>query len=54
VTDSEGNTYSLRVRPYVTLEKAIDGASLVLIESDPQRRKTAPPRQAPGEENEDG
>ncbi len=38
--DQEGHTYSLRVRPYVTLDKTIDGASLVLIESEPfQNRK---------------
>ncbi len=39
VKDTEGHTYSLRVRPYVTLDKTIDGASLVLIELDSLRSK---------------
>ena len=34
VKDTEGHTYALRVRPYVTLDKTIDGASLVLIDMD--------------------
>lgn len=38
VKDPEGHTYALRVRPYVTLDKTIDGASLVLIDMDSLRR----------------
>ncbi len=38
VRDLEGHTYSLRVRPYVTLDKTIDGASLVLVECDPLQK----------------
>jgi two-component system CheB/CheR fusion protein len=37
VKDTEGHTYSLRVRPYVTLDNVIDGASVVLIETDSLR-----------------
>jgi two-component system CheB/CheR fusion protein len=39
VEDREGHSYSLRIRPYVTLDKTIDGASLVLIEMDSLRKK---------------
>jgi two-component system, chemotaxis family, CheB/CheR fusion protein len=38
VKDSEGRAYHLRVRPYVTLEKTIDGASVVLLDVDSLRR----------------
>ena len=34
VQDLAGRWYSLRIRPYVTLEKNIDGASIVLIDID--------------------
>ena len=34
VMDLEGHSYSLRVRPYVTVDKNIDGASIVLLESE--------------------
>ena len=44
VQDMAGRWYSLRIRPYVTLEKNIDGASIVLIDIDSivQRTRTAP------------
>jgi two-component system CheB/CheR fusion protein len=32
VKDGEGHHYHLRVRPYVTLDKTIDGASVVLLD----------------------
>jgi two-component system CheB/CheR fusion protein len=35
VKDAEGNSYCLRVRPYVTAERVIDGASVVLLDIDP-------------------
>jgi two-component system CheB/CheR fusion protein len=34
VRDKEGRSYFLRIRPYVTLEQKIDGASVVLLEID--------------------
>jgi two-component system CheB/CheR fusion protein len=38
VKDTAGHLYYLRVRPYITLDKTIDGASVVLIEIDSIRR----------------
>jgi two-component system CheB/CheR fusion protein len=34
VRDKEGHAYYLRIRPYVTLEQKIEGASVVLLELD--------------------
>jgi two-component system CheB/CheR fusion protein len=34
VQDKEGRWYSLRVRPYLTLDKKVDGAVLVLVDID--------------------
>ena len=34
VRDRRGHWHSLRIRPYVTLENNIDGASIVLLEVD--------------------
>lgn len=34
VQDREGHWYSLRIRPYITLDNKIDGASLVLLDID--------------------
>jgi two-component system, chemotaxis family, CheB/CheR fusion protein len=42
VKDLAGRWYSLRIRPYVTLENKIDGASIVLIDIDSVRRQAAP------------
>ena len=43
VMDLAGRWYSLRIRPYVTLDSKIDGASIVLIDIDDSiRRQTSP------------
>ncbi len=44
VKDVQGHAYQMRVRPYVTLEKTIEGASVVLIDVDSIRRGAEPPR----------
>jgi two-component system CheB/CheR fusion protein len=36
--DKAGHWYSLRVRPYVTMDNKIDGASIVLLDVDSIRR----------------
>jgi two-component system CheB/CheR fusion protein len=49
--DRQGHWYSLRIRPYVTLEKTIDGASIVLLDIDTLRKglqPAAPPGTQPG------
>lgn len=38
VQDEDGRWYSLRVRPYFTLDHAVDGAVLVLVDIDVQKR----------------
>jgi two-component system, chemotaxis family, CheB/CheR fusion protein len=38
VRDQEGHWYSLRVRPYITLDNKIDGASIVLLDIDSVKR----------------
>ena len=38
VQDLNGHWYSLRIRPYVTLDNKIDGASIVLVDIDAFRR----------------
>jgi two-component system CheB/CheR fusion protein len=38
IKDLTGRWYSLRVRPYVTLESKIDGASIVLVDIDAYRK----------------
>jgi two-component system CheB/CheR fusion protein len=50
VKDPQGNAYCLRVRPYVTAEKVIDGASVVLLELDPLH----PPLPGPAQPGRDG
>jgi hypothetical protein len=42
VKDGDGRWFSLRVRPYVTLESKIDGASIVLVDIDTIRRHADP------------
>ena len=42
IKDVTGRWYSLRVRPYVTLDNKIDGASLVLIDIAAYRRPIEP------------
>jgi two-component system CheB/CheR fusion protein len=44
VQDRDGNWYSLRIRPYVTLDNKIDGASVVLVDIDSIRRGLNPPQ----------
>ena len=39
VQDSDGRWYLLRVRPYITLDNKIDGASVVLLDIDAIRRE---------------
>jgi two-component system CheB/CheR fusion protein len=39
VRDTAGHWYLLRIRPYVTLDKIIDGASIVLLDIDSIRRQ---------------
>jgi two-component system, chemotaxis family, CheB/CheR fusion protein len=44
VQDTAGRWYSLRIRPYITLDSKIDGASVVLVDIDSIRRQMqAPP-----------
>lgn len=38
VRDKEGRWYALQIRPYVTLDKHIDGASIVLLDIDSLKR----------------
>jgi two-component system CheB/CheR fusion protein len=44
VQDREGHWYVLRIRPYVTLDSKIDGASVVLIDIDSIKRSLERPR----------
>lgn len=43
VRDTNGTAYSVRIRPYVTLDNTIDGASIVLVDVDALRKKQPPP-----------
>lgn len=45
VQDQTGRWFSLRIRPYVTLDSKIDGASILLVDIDALRR---PPKDAAG------
>jgi two-component system CheB/CheR fusion protein len=38
IQDKEGHWYSLRIRPYVTIDGKIDGASIVLLDIDKYKR----------------
>ena len=49
VKDLAGRWYSLRIRPYVTLENKIDGASIVLIDIDSVSRHAGPHAQPKSE-----
>jgi two-component system CheB/CheR fusion protein len=40
VKDKAGHWFSLRIRPYVTMDNMIDGASIVLLDIDSIRKKT--------------
>jgi two-component system CheB/CheR fusion protein len=46
VRDTSGKNYSLRIRPYVTLDNTIDGASILLLELDSIQKPAAPPSNA--------
>jgi two-component system CheB/CheR fusion protein len=48
VRDAAGRWYSLRIRPYVTLDNKIDGASVVLLDIDSIRRSSERPANAGG------
>jgi len=39
IQDKEGRWYSLGVRPYVTVDGKIDGASIVLLDIDKYKRE---------------
>jgi two-component system CheB/CheR fusion protein len=41
IQDCEGHWYSLRIRPYVTLDNKIEGASITLVDVDSLRRSLA-------------
>jgi two-component system CheB/CheR fusion protein len=43
VRGKDGRWYSLRIRPYVTLDSKIDGASIVLLDIEAIRRTLTPP-----------
>jgi two-component system CheB/CheR fusion protein len=47
VRDLGGTWHSLRIRPYVTLDSKIDGASVVLVDIDSIRRQLQPPASSP-------
>jgi two-component system, chemotaxis family, CheB/CheR fusion protein len=42
VEDNAGKWYSMRIRPYRTLDNKIDGVVIVLIDSDPRLRLKQP------------
>jgi two-component system CheB/CheR fusion protein len=46
VQDRDGHWYSLRIRPYITLDKLIDGASVVLLDIDSIKRALEQAQQA--------
>jgi two-component system CheB/CheR fusion protein len=48
VKDAQGQPYSLRVRPYVTLDKTIDGASVVLLDFKSFGAVPEPPKSPAG------
>jgi two-component system CheB/CheR fusion protein len=48
VQDRDGRWYLLRIQPYVTLDKKIDGASLVLLDVDSLKRALERAKSAPG------
>ncbi len=45
VQDKEGRWYSLRIRPYITLDNMIDGASIVLLDIDSVKKALERSRQ---------
>ncbi len=49
VQDTGGRWYSLRIRPYVTMDNVIDGASIVLLDIDSIKRGLDRPRTEEGD-----
>jgi two-component system CheB/CheR fusion protein len=47
VRDHEGRWYLMRIRPYVTVDGKIDGASVVLLDIDALKRRPADAGPAP-------
>jgi two-component system CheB/CheR fusion protein len=47
IQDSGGHSYWLRIRPYVTMDGRIEGASVVLLEIDALRHSLQPPPTPP-------
>ncbi|MFO0957407.1 MAG: PAS domain-containing protein [Isosphaeraceae bacterium] len=45
--ETSGRWYSLRIRPYVTVDNKIDGASVVLVDIDALRRPASPAEPGP-------
>jgi two-component system CheB/CheR fusion protein len=54
VRDVEGRSFSLRIRPYITLENKIDGASIVLLDIDSIKNAQEQPAAGPPKEVRDG
>jgi two-component system CheB/CheR fusion protein len=48
VRDNDGRWYSLRIRPYVTLDSKIDGASIVLVDINGMKRSLEQMKQKQG------
>jgi two-component system CheB/CheR fusion protein len=48
IQDKEGCWYSLRIRPYITIDGKIDGASIVLLDIDKYKQSEDGSRQAEG------
>jgi two-component system CheB/CheR fusion protein len=44
VRNKAGNSYLLRIRPYVTVDNTIHGATIVLLDIDAIRRQLRPPK----------
>src|SRR5579883_1186272 len=49
VQTMDGHWYTLRIRPYVTLDKKIDGASIVLLDIDSIKRSLEQLKQGRGQ-----
>ncbi len=48
IKDNHGRVYSMRIRPYITVDNVIDGASIVLLEVDPILKSLDPKRPPSG------
>jgi two-component system CheB/CheR fusion protein len=47
IQDNEGCWYALRIRPYITLDSKIDGASVTLLDIDTLKRRAEEARASP-------